>query len=218
MHEGELMDIVARPHGTNFFVLANRDTGAVKLWYSGADVEVQDEVEGYVWIETPEPYRPAEHLGVDFETGEFTPRPPPPPPSLDEQKTAAKQTVSASRNQVVDSGMIFNGVRFQTRPDDRENIAGAAQWASIAIANGAQPADLRWHGGSEDFTWIVEDNSLLPMDAQTVVAFALTVAAFKSAAIRNARRLKDEIDSAVDETALQEIDTAAGWPGEPPGE
>lgn len=57
--------------------------------------------------------------------------------------------------------------------------------------NGVKPGDYRWHGGEEDFVWIAEDNSLVPMDAQTVIAFGQAMAAWKSSHIFSARALKD---------------------------
>lgn len=148
---------------------------------------------------------------INLETGEFM-EVPPDPPTLDELKDTAKAVINAKRLEVTDGGITFNGVRYQTRTDDRENMAGAVQLANMALAQGKLPGDLRWNDGLEDFTWIAEDNSLVPMDAPTVVSFGVTAAKFKGTVIKNARRLKDEIDAAADEKALQTIDTSAGWP------
>lgn len=51
--------------------------------------------------------------------------------------------------------------------------------------------DLRWHGGDGDFAWIAEDNTLVPMDAQTMFAFGQAAMAHKQAMIFAARELKD---------------------------
>lgn len=116
----------------------------------------------------------------------FAPPSPPgprPAPTTDE--------VDAERDQRIDGGMVWNGVTYQTRPQDRENVAGAATMALAAMVNGAQAGDLRWHGGSEDFVWIAEDNSVHTFDAQTFFAFAQAMAHHKSALIFAARALKD---------------------------
>lgn len=100
--------------------------------------------------------------------------------------------VDAERDRRIDGTFVFAGVTFQSHPRDRENIAGAAQLATIALTmGGAQPGDLRWHGGDSDFVWIAADNSLVPMDAPTVIGFGQAVAAHKHAHIFAARALKD---------------------------
>jgi len=129
--------------------------------------------------------------------------------ALKESKAAA---IGAERTRRIDGGLTFEGRRYQTRPDDRENVAGAAQLAIMAIMGGAQAGDLRWHGGDADFVWIAADNSLVPMDVQTVIAFAKAAAAMKSACIFHALALKEAIDEAPDEASLDAIDIAAGWP------
>lgn len=78
--------------------------------------------------------------------------------------------------------------------DDRGsdiNISGAGSMAIAAITAGAQPGDLRWAGTSEDFTWLAANNESVPMDAQTVLAFAMTAGRWKASHIRAARALKD---------------------------
>ena len=56
----------------------------------------------------------------------------------------APQDVDAERDRRIDAGIEFRGVMFQSRATDRENIAGAAQLAFMAMVAGAQPGDLRW--------------------------------------------------------------------------
>ena len=108
-----------------------------------------------------------------------------------EKPAPTKQQVKEERDRRVDSGFVFSDKRYQSRQEDRENIAGAGTLAAIAIMNGAKPGDLRWHGGEEDFAWIAEDNSINPMDAFTVIQLGKTAAAWKSAHIFAARALKD---------------------------
>lgn len=99
--------------------------------------------------------------------------------------------VDAERDRRIESDFTFGGVAYQSRKDDRENIAGAATAALGALMAGAQPGDLRWHGGSTDFAWIAADNTETPMDAQTMFAFGQAAMAHKQAHIFAARALKD---------------------------
>ncbi|WP_171049201.1 DUF4376 domain-containing protein [Rhizobium sp. MHM7A] len=99
--------------------------------------------------------------------------------------------VDIERDRRIAGGFTFAGVLFQSRPGDRENIAGASTAALGAIMAGAQPGDLRWTGRDVDFTWIAADNSEIPLDAQGMFALGSTAMAHKEDHIRAARALKD---------------------------
>lgn len=104
---------------------------------------------------------------------------------------SVEDLVNAERDRRIFSGFTFNGTRFQSRLEDQKRISGAAILAAVASMAGAQPGDLRWHGGYSDFAWIAEDNSLVPMDAQTVIGFGQAAAAHEAAHVFAARALKD---------------------------
>lgn len=106
-----------------------------------------------------------------------------PPPTTD--------AIDAERDRRIAAGFTFGGKLYQSRPEDRENIAGASVAALAAMGNGALPGDYRWHGGDSDFVWIAADNSLTAMDAQTMFAFGQAAMAHKQALIFAARALKD---------------------------
>ncbi|MWK57166.1 DUF4376 domain-containing protein [Metapseudomonas otitidis] len=99
--------------------------------------------------------------------------------------------VDGERDLRLASDVEFQGTLFQSRPIDRERITEAAQLAFMAVASGAKPGDLRWLDPEQDFTWIAADNTLVPMDAPTVVAFAKAMAARTQALVLAGRRLKD---------------------------
>lgn len=101
------------------------------------------------------------------------------------------EQVDMERDRRVAGGFEFSGVRYQSRQGDRENIAGASVAALAAMMAGVQPGNLRWHGGASDFAWIAEDNSLTPMDAQTMFVFGQAAMAHKQRLIFAARALKD---------------------------
>ena len=127
---------------------------------------------------------------------------------LPPQPAPGPEMVTAERDRRIDAGIVFSGHRFQSRSGDRENIAGAAQLAFMAIVAGAQPGDLRWADSDNDFVWIAEDNSLVPMDAPTVIAFAKTAAGYKQALTMTARAIKD-IDPIPDSFAEDAL-----WPAQ----
>lgn len=118
--------------------------------------------------------------------GETFSAPPPVP-----QPAPTSGDVDAERDRRIAAGFVFGGALFQTRPEDRENIAGASTAALAAIIAGAHAGDLRWHGGDADFAWIAADNSLHTMDAQTMFAFGQAAMAHKQSHIFAARALKD---------------------------
>ena len=108
-----------------------------------------------------------------------------------EEPAPTKEQVNVERDARISSGLYFQGNLFQSRPEDRENVAGATTWASLALMSGAKPGDYRWHGGAEDFAWFAADNTLVKMDAPTVIDFGKALGAWKSAHIFAARALKD---------------------------
>ncbi len=142
-------------------------------------------------------------LIVDAETGEtieheMTPEeiaafesslPPPSKPS--------DTDVDRERDRRIDAGFIFDGVHYQSRPEDRENIAGAKAAATDAITiYGAEPGNLAWQrlldpNAPPEFRWIAADNSTHAMDAQTAMRFGYAALNHKQAHIFAARTLKD---------------------------
>ncbi|QIG76099.1 putative tail fiber assembly protein [Rhizobium phage RHph_I4] len=111
------------------------------------------------------------------------PSPDPVPPSSED--------VNRERDWRINYGFIFNGIRFQSDVDARENIAGAAQAAFGAmVLGGAQAGNLRWSDPDNDFQWIAEDNTRIPMDAPTMYQFGLAALRHKSAHIFAANDLK----------------------------
>lgn len=114
-----------------------------------------------------------------------------PVPVFEDAPPPSAADVDAERDRRISAGFVFAGKLYQSRPEDRENIAGASTAALAAMVNGAQPGDLRWHGGDSDFCWIAADNSLTTMDAQTMFAFGQAAMAHKQAHIFAARAVKD---------------------------
>lgn len=132
------------------------------------------------------------------------------PEEMEPLRAQGRAAVMTKRDQVIDGGFSFAGNVFQTAPTDRENISGAAQLAFMAmVAAGKLAGDLRWSDPDQDFGWIASDNTVVPMDAPTVIAFGKAIAGFKSGCIFYARAMKDQIDAAQNPAT---VDIEAGWP------
>lgn len=86
---------------------------------------------------------------------------------------------------------VFGGKAYDLEGQSLANVSGSGTLSLAAIINGAQPGDLRWADPDQDFTWIANDNTIVPMDAQTTWAFAQTAAARRKHCIYKARALKD---------------------------
>lgn len=109
------------------------------------------------------------------------------------KKAVTAEDVDKERDRRIADGFVFQGVRYQSRSEDRENIAGAAVAALKAISSGANPGDFGWFKDVEVFCWIAENNSLIPMDAQTMFEFGEAAMAHKQSIIFFGRALKDRI-------------------------
>ncbi len=105
--------------------------------------------------------------------------------------------VDVERDRRIDAGFAFEGVQYQSRPEDRENIAGAKAAATDAITLfGAEAGNFAWQrlldpNAPPEFRWIAADNSTHPMDAQTAMRFGYAALGHKQAHIFAARALKD---------------------------
>lgn len=109
-----------------------------------------------------------------------------------EKPSPTKEEVNVERDRRIETSFPFMGKQIQFRPGDRENINGASSLAIIAIMNGAQRGDTKWHGGKEDFVWITADNSLLTLDAFQTIEMGKAAAEWKSKNIFAARELKNQ--------------------------
>lgn len=93
------------------------------------------------------------------------PPPPPPPPQM--------WQVDQERDRRVSLGFVYNGKAFMTESQSQiDDILGKMTDALAAITvDQAQAGDLRWASPDYDFAWSAADGTLVPMDAQTCLAF-----------------------------------------------
>lgn len=105
--------------------------------------------------------------------------------------------VDVERDRRIAAGFVFEGVLFQSRAEDRENIAGAYAAAKDAISmHDAKAGNFGWQrlldaNAPPEFRWIAADNTTHPMDAQTTVRFGYAALNHKQAHILKARAIKD---------------------------
>lgn len=98
--------------------------------------------------------------------------------------------VNAERDRRVAAGFAFGGHLIHSDDSSKIKISGAVQLATLAILAGAQPGNLRWHGGDADFGWGTMDGALLPLDAQSMVNLGKAAAAWEQAHYTAARAIK----------------------------
>jgi hypothetical protein len=101
------------------------------------------------------------------------------------------EDVNSERDRRINIGFTFNGVVYDSDDKARENIAGAATAALGGIIAGKQDGDFRWSNDYSDFEWIAQNNSFVPMDAQTTFAFGQAAMKHKQDLIMAARAIKD---------------------------
>ena len=113
---------------------------------------------------------------------------------------ASSVDVDAERDRRMGT-FTFGGKAYDLKGQSLANVSGAGTLSLAAIINGAQPGNLRWADPDEDFTWIANDNTMTPMDAQTCWAFAQTAASHRKDMIFKARAIKDMSPIPADYTA-----------------
>jgi len=113
---------------------------------------------------------------------------------------------NTERDRRINSGILFNGVLFNSDPRSIQNITGAGALAGLAVGAGAKAGDLLWMGGTTPFAWIAADNTAVPMDAPTMFAFSQAVFRHVADITFAARALKDM------PTIPQDFRNAKYWP------
>ena len=118
-----------------------------------------------------------------------------------EVRVVTPAEVNTERDRRIATQFVHIGKSYSMDSESKSRIIGAATLAGFAIANGAQVNDFRWHGGSADFVWIADDNSLNAMDAQGCFLFGQAAAAWESSCIFAARAIKETSPIPTDYTA-----------------
>ncbi len=103
--------------------------------------------------------------------------------------------VDIERDRRIELGFTYNGNTFQSRSEDRENIAGASQLATLALMNGANSGNYLWDGTGNNFTWITSNNQIINMDVYDVINLGKAAAEMKKILIYKSRYIKDNLAS-----------------------
>lgn len=114
-----------------------------------------------------------------------------PAPTIAEHKAAACARIDEIRDQVIASGFVFDGVRFDSDERSVRRISGAVLMC-ILDAN-----------HSED--WILQDNTRVTLGAEQIKALGLAAAAHERDAVFKARRLKDQIEAATTQVEVDSV-------------
>lgn len=104
--------------------------------------------------------------------------------------TSATAAVNTERDRRIAQGFVFDGKLFQV---NIPNISAAMSSATAATISGSADGDLKWYDPNADFGWIAMDNSILTMDARTMIMFGQTATAFNSSFYTAARTIKNRI-------------------------
>ncbi|MBB3937665.1 DUF4376 domain-containing protein [Aureimonas phyllosphaerae] len=132
----------------------------------------------------------------------------------DEPAEDVGAAIEAEKVRRIEAGFPFLGKVIQSRAEDRENIAGAKSAAQDAKLLGAETGELSWQKrldatkGAEVFAWITLDNSLLPLDADAMIAMGYAAMLHKQRLIFVAKSIKDRIAAG---EAIADVTADALW-------
>lgn len=101
--------------------------------------------------------------------------------------------VDTERDRRLEVGFMFQGNVYQARPKDLTNFTALGADARFAMMAGAQAGNYRWADPSQDFGWITADNTIVPMDAPTMVELSTAAKLFVTSHTFTCRAIKDQI-------------------------
>ena len=108
-----------------------------------------------------------------------------------------REEVNEERDRRTLAGLPYDGHVYDFDQRGKDNITGASALAKFAMIFGAQPGDLKWHvtdpalkDAAPPFSWITQDNTLVPLDAPSVSALGDAAADWETRHVFAARNLK----------------------------
>lgn len=127
-----------------------------------------------------------------------------PRPNLEEAKRRKRRRVDDERERRIALGFIWQSIPIDTRDTrDIDNIAGLAQMATL-LAQQGQTDPLMAFRAADDETYMLTPQQVIDLGASTFQ--------HKSSHYAAAWGIKDLIEAAPDQAALEAIDIEQGWP------
>jgi hypothetical protein len=140
------------------------------------------------------PARPSPHHEWDWATKQWRE-----PSDLGPARAAKWSQIKAARDAEENGGFDTSWGRFDSDPASQTKLIGAAQLASIALAQGA-PFGIEW---------TLQDNTSVPLDANQMISVGVALAAHIDAAHQRGRQLRAQIEAA---TTLQDLESITWTP------
>lgn len=137
----------------------------------------------------PMPAQPGPHHEWDWATKQWHE-----PTDLEPARAAKWSQIKAARDAHENGGFDTDWGRFDSDPASQTKLIGAAQLASIALAQGA-PFGIEW---------TLQDNTSVPLDANQMISVGVALAAHIDAAHQRGRQLRAQIEAA---TTLQDLES-----------
>lgn len=107
--------------------------------------------------------------------------------------------VNVERDRRIAAGFVYNSKLFDFDISSKIRISGAYQKAVVAVTNGAQAGDLYWHLTADEkadpvtnqpFGWICHDNSVMALDAQSMIEMGNAAFSWENDHVRAAYAIK----------------------------
>jgi hypothetical protein len=138
----------------------------------------------------PIPPRPSAHHEWNWATKQWHE-----PVDLEPARAAKWSQIKAARDAHEHGGFDTAWGRFDSDPTSQTKLIGAAQLASIALAQGA-PFGIEW---------TLQDNTSVPLDANQMISVGVALAAHIDAAHQRGRQLRAQIEAAATLQDLENI-------------
>jgi len=117
------------------------------------------------------------------------------PEELAQDRENLHQQIKRERDRRLEADFEFQGKMYQRDTKSLQRITAAGTLAGLYMRDGGDPLSLKWHATAEnpnpeDFVWIASDDTLVPMNAETVFAFSREAAAIETSLIFKAKALR----------------------------
>lgn len=159
-----------------------------------ADQDISDATHYVMGGFQPMPAPPGPHHEWDWATKQWHE-----PADMEPARAAKWSQIKAARDADENGGFDTPWGRFDSDPASQTKLVGAAQLASIALAQG-QPFSIRWTR---------QDNTAVELDAPAMIAVGIAMGQHIDAVHQRGRQLRAQIEAA---TTLQDLESITWTP------